>query len=112
MTIGFSESVAIIAVTGALTVAVRALPFILFGRHKEMPKSIDYLGKILPPAIIATLVVYCLKGIEFGTFGSFVPELVSAALVAILHVWKRNVLLSMAGGTVLYMFLVQVVFVR
>lgn len=110
MTIGFNESVAIIAVTGAVTIAVRALPFILFGRHKEMPKSIDYLGKILPPAIIATLVVYCLKGIDFRSAGSFVPELVSAALVAILHVWKRNVLLSMAGGTVLYMFLVQVVF--
>ena len=111
MTTGFNESVAIIAVVGAVTIAVRALPFILFGRHKELPKSIDYLGKILPPAIIATLVIYCLKGIKVGPFGSFVPELVSAALVALLHVWKRNVLLSMAGGTVLYMFLVQVVFV-
>ena len=75
-----------------------------------MPKAVEYLGQILPPAIMATLVVYCLKGADLFSASHGIPEFVSVAVTALLHVWKRNVLLSIAAGTACYMFLVQVVF--
>lgn len=71
---------------------------------------ISYLGRVLPYAVMAMLVVYCLKGLDFSAPGSFVPELLCTALVAGLHAWKRNTLLSIGVGTVAYMLLVQLVF--
>ena len=98
----------IIALT---TVFTRALAFVIFPEHKETPRYIQYLGKALPYTIIGLLVVYCLRSISWLSAPHGAPELIAIAAVAGLHLWKRNVLLSIAGGTVLYMVLVQAVFV-
>ena len=107
MTLSTSESIVIIAVVAALTFLTRAFPFILVGRNKQVPDSIQYLGKILPPAIIATLVVYCVRNINFYNFPSGFAEIISIAVVVMLHLWKRNNLLSIGVGTVVYMILIQ-----
>ncbi len=99
-----------IAVMAAVTFITRALPFLLFGGGKEAPGVILYLGKVLPPAIIAMLIVYCLRGVEFSVLKTWVPTLAASAVVVILHLWKKNSMLSIVGGTALYMTLVQVVF--
>ena len=106
-TVYLALSVAIIAL---VTAALRFIPFLVFGGKKQPPKYISYLGQVLPGAIMAMLVVYCLKGVSFKAVGTFLPEFVACAVVVLLHVWRRNTLLSIAGGTALYMFLVQVVF--
>ena len=92
------------------TQATRWLPFLLFGCKKEVPKSVRYLGAVLPAAIMAVLVVYCLKGITPLAYPYGLPELISVALVVGLHLWKGNTLASIALGTVCYMALVQLVF--
>ena len=109
MTISVGQSLAIIAVCVACTFLERALPFILFG-GREVPKIVRYLGRILPMAVMATLVVYCLRGTTFDAAGNFLPQIIAVAVVAALHLWRRNTLLSIAGGTVCYMLLVQLVF--
>ena len=100
----------IVAVTAAVTIALRFLPFLIFGENRKTPKIVAYLGKVLPFAIMGMLVVYCLKGVSFADAPFGIPELLSCALVAGLHVWKRNTLLSIASGTICYMLLVQFVF--
>ena len=96
----------------ALTVfTTRVLPFVIFGGGKEIPEVVKYLGKVLPPAVIGMLVIYCLKKVSLVSFPFGLPELLAIAAVILLHVWKRNNLLSIGVGTVLYMFLIQVVFV-
>lgn len=100
-----------IAVMAAVTFLTRALPFLLFDRGEEPPKLILYLGRVLPPAIIAMLVVYCLRGISFASPAAWIPQLAAGAAVVLLHLWKHNNLLSIFGGTILYMVLVQAVFV-
>ena len=92
------------------TQITRWLPFWLFPEKRQPPEVVLYLGRVLPPAMMGLLVVYCFKNVTWlsGTHG--VPELLATALVAGLHLWKKNVLLSIAGGTVVYMLLVQVVF--
>ena len=94
-------AVAAIAVMAIITFLTRALPFLLFDRGESPPK---------PPAIIAMLIVYCLRGVSFAAPGGWVPQLVSVAAVVILHLWRSNTLLSIFGGTILYMVLVQAVF--
>ena len=93
------------------TQLTRWLPFVMFPEKRKPPKAVLYLGRVLPPAMMGLLVVYCFKGVSWlsGTHG--LPELLATAAVAALHLWKRNVLLSIAGGTALYMVLVQLVFV-
>ena len=86
----------------------RWLPFWLF--RKEPPSVVTYLGRVLPAATMGLLVVYCLKGVSWASAPHGIPELLSVAAVAALHHWKGNVLLSIAGGTALYMVLVQMVF--
>ena len=93
-----------------VTMATRFLPFLLFGGKKQPPKVITYLGKVLPCAIMGMLVVYCLKDVHPLAYPYGIPELLGIALVALLHVWKRNSLLSIGAGTVFYMLLVQLVF--
>lgn len=105
------QAIAAIAVMAAVTFLTRAIPFLLFDRGGEPPRWVLYLGRCLPPAIIAMLIVYCLRGVEFTSLGSWVPALVSSLAVVLLHLWKKNNLLSIFGGTVLYMVLLQVVFV-
>ncbi|MBP1574229.1 MAG: branched-chain amino acid transporter permease [Oscillospiraceae bacterium] len=99
-----------IAMCVLATLITRFLPFVLFSGKKETPKFIEYLGKALPAAIFALLVVYCLKNVDI-TSGSYgIPEAISVAVVTALHLWKRKILLSMAGGTFCYMILVQLFF--
>lgn len=99
----------LIAVIAAVTMLLRFLPFLIFG-NRETPAFVTYLGKVLPYAVMGMLVVYCLRNISFVVSPHGIPELVSVALVALLHIWKRNTLLSIIGGTACYMVLVQVVF--
>ena len=92
------------------TMLTRFLPFLLFPGNKPTPKYIQYLGNVLPAAVFGLLVVYCLKNVSFLTGTHGIPELISIAVVVVLHLWKRQMLLSIAGGTVCYMLLVQLVF--
>ena len=103
-------AIAAIAVMAIVTFLTRALPFLLFDRGESPPKIVLYLGRVLPPAIIAMLIVYCLRGVSFSTPGGWVPQLLCVAVVVALHLWKHNNLLSIFGGTILYMVLVQAVF--
>lgn len=99
-----------ILVIALVTAALRFLPFVIFGGGRKVPQFVSYLGRVLPYSIMAMLVVYCLKGISFIKAPFGIPELISVVLVVVLHVWKRNTLLSIVGGTVCYMVLVQLVF--
>jgi len=103
------NSLAIMLVCGACTFLTRALPFLIFG-GRAVPEKVKYLGRVLPMAVMATLVIYCIRGISFTAAGDFLPELISLAVVTALHLWRRNTLLSVAGGTACYMLLVQMVF--
>jgi len=104
------HSVWIIVVAALVTMATRFLPFLVFGNNRKTPDIIVYLGKVLPYAIMGMLVVYCMKDVSFLTAPYGIPELLGCAAVAILHLWKRNTLLSIGVGTVFYMVLVQLVF--
>ena len=104
------HSIEIIAVAAIVTLLIRAIPFVVFGGKREVPATVTYLGKVLPPAIMVILVIYCVKGIHLFSGNHGLPELLSIAVVAVLHVWKKNTLLSIAVGTILYMVLVQLVF--
>ncbi len=92
------------------TMLTRFLPFLLFPAGKPTPKYIQYLGKVLPGAVFGLLVVYCLKNVSVFEGSRGIPEIISIAAVVVLHRWKRQMLLSIAGGTILYMVLVQLVF--
>lgn len=92
------------------TMVTRFLPFLIFPAGKRMPGYIQYLGKVLPAAVFGLLVIYCLKNVRLLTGDHGLPELISIAVVVLLHLWKRQMLVSIAGGTVCYMLLVQFVF--
>lgn len=92
------------------TVLTRFIPFLLFPAGKPTPKYIQYLGKALPPAVFGLLVIYCLKNVNILTGSRGIPELISIGIVVALHLWKKQMLLSIAGGTICYMLLVQLVF--
>lgn len=92
------------------TMLTRFLPFAIFSGKRPTPKYIRYLGNALPGAIFGMLVVYCLKGINFTVKSYGIPELLSVGLTAALHIWKKNMFLSIAGGTACYMLLVNFVF--
>ena len=92
------------------TALTRFLPFLVFPADRPTPKYIKYLGKVLPAAVFGLLVVYCLKNVSLFTGNHALPELISIAAVVGLHAWKKQMLLSIAGGTVCYMLLVQMVF--
>ena len=109
MTLTPIQTLAIILAVAAGTQLTRWLPFWLFPENRKPPAAVTYLGRVLPPAMMGLLVVYCLKGVVWLEAPHGAPEIAIAA-VAGLHLWKRNVLLSIAGGTVVYMVLVQQVF--
>lgn len=88
------------------TMTTRFLPFIIFPESKTPPKIVTYLGTVLPYAVIGLLVVYCLKDAVFSQYHAL-PELIAIAAVVIIHKWKKNTLLSISTGTILYMILVQ-----
>ena len=104
------HDVLLIAVAVLVTMATRFLPFLIFGEKRKTPTIIEYLGKVLPCAIMGMLVVYCLKDVSFLSAPFGLPELIACVVVAALHIWKRNSLLSIGCGTVCYMLLVQLVF--
>ena len=105
-----TQEILTIALCALATMLTRFLPFLVFPPGKEIPRYVQYLGRVLPGAIFGMLVIYCLKDVSLlsGTHG--LPEFIAVAVVAALHIWKRQMLLSIAGGTVVYMLLVQLVF--
>ena len=104
------HSALIIAVIALVTMSLRFLPFLIFGENRQTPPLIAYLGQVLPYAIMGMLVVYCLKDVTISVAPFGIPEFIGCAVVALLHFWKRNTLLSIGAGTVCYMLLVQFVF--
>ena len=104
-----TQQLIIISMVVLGTVITRFLPFLVFS-GKETPKFVKYLGEYLPGAVFAMLVVYCLKGVNILGGSHGIPELISLAIVIALHLWKRQMLLSISAGTVLYMILIQTVF--
>lgn len=102
-----AHSAAIVAVCALATLFLRAAPFLFFGGKNGIPPIIRRLGETLPSAIMAALVVYCLKGVPFGGLSDGVKQVIAAISVVVLHLWKRNTLLSIAGGTALYMLLIR-----
>lgn len=103
-----TQTFLIIIISGLVTFFLRVLPFIAFGRKR--PDFILYLGKVLPFATMTMLLVYCLRNTNFFDSSHGIPEIISCLIVIMLHVWKRNTLLSIITGTVIYMFFVQVIF--
>ena len=106
----FTQQIITIAMVVLGTMVTRFLPFLVFPAGKETPKYIQYLGKVLPCAVFGLLVVYCLRNVDLLSGSHGLPEAIAIAVVAGLHLWKRQMLLSIAGGTVCYMLLVQLVF--
>ena len=110
MPISAAMSFLVILTVALTTFATRVVPFLIFPKGKEIPAVIQYLGKVLPPAVIGMLVVYCLKATPVMKAPHGLPEAIAVAVTAGLHVWKRNNLLSIGAGTILYMVLIQAVF--
>ena len=124
-----AQAIASIAVMAVVTFLTRFLPFLLFDRGEEPPKLVLYLGRVLPPAVIAMLIIYCLRNPALSVspdltatmsawwaaivsfFVGWAPQLIAGAVTVVLHVWKKNNLLSIFSGTILYMIPVQCVFV-
>lgn len=105
-----TEQIITIAVVALGTMLTRFLPFLLFPAGKPTPRYVQYLGKALPGAVFGLLVVYCLKNVSLLSGSHGLPELIAILVVAGFHLWKRQMLLSIAGGTICYMLLVQLVF--
>ena len=104
---GTLHAALVIAVCAGVTVILRALPFVCFGGKRGMPGLIMHLGSVLPPAIMAALVVYCLKDVPYGTMREGACQLIAAVAVVALHSWKRSTLLSIGAGTALDMLLIR-----
>ncbi len=100
----------IVAVVALVTALLRFLPFLVFDDRRPVPQVIQYLGSVLPYAVMAMLVVYCLKGVSFVSLGGWLPALISVLIVVALHIWKRNTLLSIISGTACYMLLIRFLF--
>ncbi len=105
-----TQQLCTIGVVALATALTRFLPFLLFPGGRPTPKFIQYLGKVLPGAVFGLLIVYCLKGVNLLSGSHGIPEAIAVAVVVALHLWKRQLLLSVAGGTLCYMLLVQLVF--
>ncbi|AEG58356.1 branched-chain amino acid transporter permease [Desulforamulus ruminis] len=110
MIMSLQQQIITIAVVVLGTMLTRFLPFIVFPADKSTPKYVQYLGKALPSAVLGLLVIYCFKDVSLLSGSHGIPELIAVAVVAVLHFWKKKMLLSIAGGTIAYMILVQLVF--
>lgn len=108
--IPWTNAAGLIAVSAAVTMLLRFLPFLIFGGDRKVPDTVTYLGKVLPSAIMAMLVVYCLRNVHITVASELIPSLIACGVVVLLHIWKRSSLLSIVGGTVTYMLLIQLVF--
>lgn len=100
----------LVAVVALVTIALRFAPFVIFRGSKPLPPSVRYLSRVLPCAVMGMLVVYCLRNVQLATTPHGVPEAIACLAVVGLHLWKRNTLLSILGGTVSYMLMVQCLF--
>ncbi len=109
MPVSAGMSVLIILAMAAATFAARVTPFLLFPGEREVPEIVRYLGRVLPPAVIGLLLVLCLKDIDIFGSSHGIPEIVSVALIVVLHRWRRNTLLSVGGGTAFYMLLLRLI---
>lgn len=105
-----TQEIITVAMVVLATMLTRFIPFLIFPEGKPVPKYVQYLGKVLPPAVFGLLIIYCLKNVSIFSGSHGIPELISIILVIVLHLWKRQMLLSIAGGTVCYMLLAQLVF--
>jgi len=105
------ETIVTILAVALGAMVTRFTPFLLFPEKKTPPEVVSYLGRVLPPAMMGLLVVYCLKGVSLSASPHGLPELIAIAVIVLLHRWRSNVLLSIAGGTIVYMVLVQQVFI-
>ena len=110
MTMNLMQQIITIAMVVVGTMLTRFLPFIVFPSGKPTPNYIQYLGKVLPSAVIGLLVIYCFKDVGLLSRSHGIPEFIGVAVVALLHLWKKQMLLSIAGGTIVYMILVQMIF--
>ncbi|MBT1163378.1 branched-chain amino acid transporter permease [Bifidobacterium felsineum] len=110
MTMAIWQGVITVAVVAFGTILTRFLPFLVFPESKEPPRVIEYLGAVLPYAMTGLLVVYALRNTPILTGSHGIPELIACVVIVLLHWWKRNMLLSIAAGTIVYMLLVQLVF--
>ena len=106
-----TQKIITIAICVLGTMATRFLPFLIFAGKKEAPKYIQYLGRALPAALFGMLVIYCLKDVSFITPSYGIPELIAIAITIGLHLWKRQMLISIAAGTVCYMLITQLILV-
>ena len=111
MILTVNQSLIVIILIAFITFLTRVIPFILFPDNKETPKYIVYLGSVLPYAIISMLVIYCVKEVSISTFPFGLPESIAIIAIVIIHILKRNTLLSIGGGTIFYMLLVQFIFI-
>lgn len=105
-----TEQIITISMCVLATVTTRFLPFLVFSEKRKTPPYIEYLGKVLPLAVFGMLIIYCLKGVSFFSGNHAIPELIGIAVTALLHLWKKQMLLSIAGGTIVYMLLIRFVF--
>lgn len=106
----FTEQIITVSMVVLGTMLTRFVPFILFPTEKSTPEYIKYLGNFLPSAVFGLLVIYCLKDVSIFTGSHGIPEFIAIVFVIVLHLWKRQMLISIAGGTICYMILVQYVF--
>lgn len=104
-----TQQIITIALMGIAVMTTRFLPFALF-QGRKTPRYVQYLGTVLPAAVFGLLVVYCLKNVDIADSPHGLPELIGIVVTIALHVWRRQMMLSIAGGTVVYMILVQTVF--
>ena len=98
-----------VSIAALVTAGLRFIPFLLFSGKEALPRFISWLGEQLPQAVMAMLVIYCLKDVQFDTAAAGIPALAGVAVTAALHVWKRQMMLSIAGGTIIYMLLIRVI---
>ncbi len=106
---GNIHAAALVAAMSIVTILLRALPFLIFRRGKRIPAYVAYLGQVLPQAIIGMLVIYCLKDMTFAQAPYGLPELIAAAAVVALQVWRKNSLISILSGTAIYMILIRLI---
>lgn len=111
MPLSAKQTIIVVLVAAVCTFLTRVIPFVIFGGKKEVPKFIKYLGDILPMAIIGALIVYCLGDLTTGNITVIAPQIICVILTAVIHLWKRNTLLSISVGTITYMLLINFVFV-
>ena len=104
------QTVAVILIAAGATILTRFLPYLIIPEGRRIPEFVRYLGKFLPPAVFGFLVVYCFRNVDFAGPGHGLPELIAAAVTAVLYFWRHGMVVPMLGGTACYMILVQCVF--